>query len=177
MVKQSYDDEFDCDVFTGVAELPKRWRDGRFATGPRGQVILQKRPHEKTVPSYQFTEKYDLNLNAHPVEWFDAFVPSRNGRHGTANGFTLENMLSWTNTKARMQNSGLGGKYDDFQDFMLEELRQHIGLYLFQGLSPSPQVEMKFQSTLVDPVNGRDFIHCAFRGFPEKAVRRHKHFK
>ena len=54
---------------------------------------------------------------------------------------------------------------------------QHISLYLLQGLSPSPQVEMKFKSQVEDPVNGNDLVHQAFGGKSGRSVRRHKHFK
>ena len=91
--------------------------------------------------------------------------------------FSIENCLSWTNTKARMQNAGLGGKYPDFEDFSLNELMRHTILYLFQGLSPSPQVEMKFKSAVEDPVNGNDLVHRVFGGQSGKSERRHKHFK
>ena len=175
--KQSYDEIFDRDDFTGMAELPKRWRNGRIATTSSGEVVRQRYRHEDTEASYSFCDKHDLDLESDPVEWFEAFVPSRNKRHSTTTIFTMENVLSWTNTKARMSNAGLGGKYDDFTDFTLDEIMKHVGLYLYHGLAPSPQIEMKFQSEVSDPVNGSNFIHKAFGGLPGKSVRRHKHFK
>ena len=54
---------------------------------------------------------------------------------------------------------------------------KHIGLYLLQGLSPSPQVELKFHSQSEDPVNGNDFVQKSFGGKPGISRRRHKHFK
>ena len=90
----------------------------------------------------------------------------------------MENVLSWTNTKAHMQNAGLGGgKYPDFKNFTLDELLRYFGLYLFHGLSPSPKVEMKFQSSKEDPVNGFDFIFNAFGCKSWVAICQHKHFK
>ena len=76
-----------------------------------------------------------------------------------------------------MQNAGLGGKYNNFFDFTLDELAKHIGLYLLQGLSPYPQVEMKFYLQKEDPVNGSDLINCAFRGRSATRIRRHRNFK
>ena len=176
-VKQSYDEVFDRPPFTGTTKLPKRWRNGRIAKTTSGEVIRENYAHEETVPSLDFCDKHHLDLDSHPVEWFQAFVPKKNKRHTTASRFTMENVLSWTNTKARMNNAGLGGKYHDYYDFTLDELMRHIGLYLYHGLSPSPQIEMKFHSSLVDPVNGRDFIHKAFGSLATKSIRRHKHFK
>ena len=54
---------------------------------------------------------------------------------------------------------------------------QHNVLYLFQGLSPSPQLEMKFHPQTEDRVNGNDFICYSFGGVPSKSKRRFRHFK
>ena len=91
---------------------------------------------------------------------------------------TVEDFLQWTNMRAIKENAGLGGKYSkDWKPFTLDEMMKHLGLYLFQGLSPSPQVEMKFCSQQEDPVNGNDFIHTAFGGMTGVSQRRHRHFK
>ena len=37
-----------------------------------------------------------------------------------------------------------GGCYPTFIPFSYQEIEQVIGLYMLQGLNPSPQVEMKF---------------------------------
>ena len=77
-----------------------------------------------------------------------------------------------------MPNAALGGKYDDYANFTMRELMQHIGVYFLHALSPSPMIEMKFSSQEEDPDNdGNDFIHCAFGGLAWKVTRRHKYFK
>ena len=46
-----------------------------------------------------------------------------------------------------MNNAGSGGgMYQDFKLFSKVELQKHLGLYILNGLSPSPQVAMEFQS-------------------------------
>ena len=52
----------------------------------------------------------------------------------------------------------------------------HMGLYVLQGVSPSPQVEMKFCSQNEDPVNGNDLCFKVFGG-KSKGKRRHAMFK
>ena len=103
-------------------------------------------------------------MTSHPAEWFQAFLPIKNklGDNPSSMQFSMESCLSWTNTKARVQNAGLGGIYPDFIDFKLDELMKHTALYLFQGISPSPQVEMKFKSSSEDPINWNDLVHRAF---------------
>ena len=64
--------------------------------------------------------------------------------------------------------------YPDFTPFTNDALRQHISIYMIQGLDPAPQVSMKFKSQQEDDINGNDFIN---RPLGPGAVRRHKHFR
>ena len=78
-------------------------------------------------------------------------------------------------SKATYNGAGKGGTiYKDFVDFTVEELMQHLGLYVLNGISPCPQVEMKFKSASVDPTNGSDLC---FGSFGANAERRQKRFK
>ena len=177
--RYNYAEEFDRDPFTGIAKQPKIWNNGRVAVDRDGNVIYEERGHINTVPNIDFCKEHDLDLTSHPAEWFQAFLPIKNKRGGNSNSmqFSMESCLSWTNTKARIQNAGLGGMYSDYVDFTLDELMKHTALYLLQGLSPSPQVEMKFKSSVEDPINGNDLVHRAFGAKSSLSVRRHKHFK
>ena len=59
-----------------------------------------------------------------------------------------------------MANAGKrGGKYKDFNT---EEMMAHLGLYLLHGISPAPRIEMKFESSVKDPVNGSDLCSQVF---------------
>ena len=51
---------------------------------------------------------------------------------------------------------------------------RHFGIYMSNGVAPSPQVSMKFQSQEDDQANGNDLV---FRVLGYNAQRRHKHFK
>ena len=178
--RYNYGETFDRLPFTGQAKQPKKWRNGRIAVDRNDRVMYEVREHTDTIPNIDFCEEHGLNLDTHPAKWFEAFLPIKNLRRGGGAGmlpFSMESCLSWTNTKARMLNAGLGGKYNDYVDFTLDELMQHTALYLVQGLSPSPQVAMKFESQVDDPINGNDLVHRVFGGKSSMAVRRHKHFK
>ena len=47
----------------------------------------------------------------------------------------------------------------------------HVGLYAFDGLSPTPRTEMKFERKSIDPVNVNDLVNEAFGGIPSKSTR------
>ena len=85
--------------------------------------------------------------------------------------------LSWTNTRARMENYGLGGKHSDLNTFTLKKNLQNTGLYLDHALPLSSQAKIKFYPSKDDPVNGRDFIHHNFGYVTVLAIRIHKKFK
>jgi hypothetical protein len=173
--KQNYSQKFDRMVFSGKTELPKRYRNDAIAKERNGEIKFEKRAHDFTEVRMDFVRKHKLNVDSHPAHWFKAFLPIFN--EGRVKEYSMENALTWTNARATMENAGLGGKYSDFTPFNLPELMQHIGLYLLQALSPSPQVEMKFHSQKEDPVNGNDLVHTSFGGRPGMSKRRHKHFK
>ena len=114
-----------------------------------------------TEVKMKFVRQHKLSRDSHPAHWFEAFLPIKN--RGVGMSYSMEHALSWTNLRAMMENGGLGGKYKDFKHFTLHELMKHIGLYLLQGLSPSPQVEMKFHSQSEDPVNGNQSMCKMYR--------------
>jgi hypothetical protein len=72
-------------------------------------------------------------------------------------------------------NAGQRGfLYPDFTPFLVKEIEMFLGLYIFNGLTPSPHVELKFKSEKEDLVQGNDFIAVMFGS---NDVRRLKQFK
>ena len=49
-----------------------------------------------------------------------------------------------------------GGVYPTFTPFSYLEIERFLGLYILHGLNPSPQIEMKFYSQQMDPVQGNN---------------------
>ena len=176
MKKRNYGQVFDRMAFTGKAVLPKRMRNNVISRRKDGSIIFEERPHTETEVKMRFVYSHNLSIDSSPVHWFEAFLPIENDERN-ATGYSMQNALMWTNMRATMEAAGIGGKYSDFKSFSLKELMQHIGLYLLQALSPSPQIDMKFYPQAVDPVNGNDFVCTSFGGKPTMSQRRHRHFK
>jgi hypothetical protein len=59
-----------------------------------------------------------------------------------------------------------GGVYLEYIFFSSSEIKSFLGLYLLNGLSPSPQMKKE--------INGSDLCHNIFG---KNAKKRHKHFK
>ena len=87
----------------------------------------------------------------------------------------MEDITKWTNVKAIMHNAGEGGtEYPSFKAFTVDEIMQHLGLYILHGIVLSPQIEMKLDSSKINPANGNDFCSNSFGSNPRL---RHKYFK
>lgn len=88
---------------------------------------------------------------------------------------SIKLLTKWTNLKATLAGVGPDGNiYQDYHPFTNKELRQHIGIYILHGLSPSPRVEHKFKSQRVDCVHENDIVYASFG---PNAKRRHQHFR
>ena len=127
----------------------------------------------------QALSKYRLTEKSHPHEFVEVFFPFRKNTKKSQNGgadkewLSIEQLTKWTNTKAIMNGAG-DQVYRDFKPFTIEEIRRHMGIYLLQGIAPSPRVELKFASQSNDPIHGNDFVN---NSFGTNAVRRHRQFK
>lgn len=111
--------------------------------------------------------KHHLTKHSDPVEFMDAFFPIQNPYD--ANAFSFAQITTYTNLKASVANAGKGGTcYQDFKPFTVKEIRQHLGLYVLNGLNPSPQLSQKFRT------QGNDFV--AFH-MGQNAARKHRHFR
>ena len=115
-----------------------------------------------TIP--EFLRKKSIDHSSLPYGWFEPFLPR-----------TITSLwTSYTNTKALLDNYGNEGElYPDYVSFTLDELRRHLGVYILHGLSPSPEVDMKFQTQSEYDINGNNFLNQCLG---TSAVRKYKHF-
>jgi hypothetical protein len=163
--KMNFPHQYIRDEFLSEVEAPLHDKFKRRKVDVNGDFIRHKVSTKIGRPDQQFLDCHKLSETSNPYEWFEAFCPTK----------LTDLWTSYTNVKALKANAGNKGRiYPDFIPFKPDELRQHIGVYILHGLSPSPQLTMKFQSQNVDPVNGNDFVH---RSLGPTGLRRHKHFK
>jgi len=139
--------------------------------------MTETKPRNKGCIKPSFIKANNITSHSHPAEFVFPFLPFKKNPHSTKNveypSFQL--WIKWTNLKATLMEAGEGRTmYSDWKPFTIRELRQHFGLYIFSGLSPSPAIERKFKSQSEDSVQGSDFIYHLF-GL--NSTRRHRHFK
>ena len=101
----------------------------------------------------------------------------RSTRNQDKNGVTpISDFTSITNKKAYLYNAGSGGtQYPDFKEFSTDEIMQHLGVYILNGLSPSPQVEMKFDSQKNNPMNGSGFFSKHLDHVLDEGIKSSRH--
>jgi len=87
---------------------------------------------------------------------------------------SIDEWTTYTNLRAVLMNAGSTFYSKGFTPFTPQEIRNYLALYILQGLSPSPQVKMKFVPQSVDKINGNDMC---FRVFGRNASKRDKEFK
>ena len=88
-----------------------------------------------------FIAKHKLGIDTTPEEFVSLFLQFGKNQHGSKEFISFELLTMWTNLKATLAGAGKGGTYYTvFTPFSVEEIRHHIGLYIFHGLSPSPMI-------------------------------------
>jgi len=74
--------------------------------------------------------------------------------------FAVSNWAEYTNTKAKLSNAGKEGYIfaGVYRDFESEDIMKMMGVYMIDGLAPSPRLIHKMQPWSKQWMNGNDFI-------------------
>ena len=71
----------------------------------------------------------------------------------------FQKLAIWTNIKAKLARTGPSGNYyPNFKDFIAIKLHQHMYIYIFNDLSPSPYLEIKFNTQVINQIYANYFI-------------------
>ena len=171
-MKHDFDIKIDRPPFLGTVDKVV------MTKGRRGSVLKKETKNverRKGCVDPKFVEKYGLDKNTTPSAYMDLIFPYKKNVIDGKEMLSFEQLMRWTNMKAHLSGAGKGGvQYRDFKDFTIEELRQHVGIYILHGLSPSPRLEYKMKPQGHDKIHGNDFV---YRSLGQNAERRHRHFK
>ena len=113
----------------------------------------------KGGPRKEFLRRHSLTKDSTPSEFVEAFFPMFKNSELDENGdpmMSMEYLTSNLNLRAAIALAG-DATYDDWGgNFKVKETRQHLGLLIINGLSPSPTLEMKFDCN--DNANFNHFV-------------------
>ena len=164
--KHNFAERFDRECFVGREKVLKFHRNC-VPMRVNGKQQMEERVTIIGGPKADFLLEKGLNESSKPQDWFNAFLPifERKGKNpqNVNTLFRTHKWAFWTNQNAISCSAGVpGGVYPSFTPFSYLEIERFLGLYILQGLNPSPQVEMKFNSQQVDPVQGNDLCYRIF---------------
>ena len=155
----------------------EKTRRGNIKRGKDGNRVKTKQPRKEVRVREKFLGNNGLSHNSAPEDSVSPFLPFKSNGYSThqKEQISFDLFARWTNLKATLAGGGEGGScYYDWTPFSARELRQHFGLYLFNGLASSPRVKKKFIPQSQDTVHGNDFIYHTFGPNTELL---HRHFK
>ena len=165
-IKHNFSETFERNNFLGKVSTPKRMKNGQLRQDDKGSPTkFEDVEVKKGCVNTDFFLKHGLNATSEPVDWVEDFWPRKNDLVK----FSVANFTTNCNLKAHMMQAGEGGiTYPKFEYFSVDKVQKS------RGLSPTPQVSMKFKSQMQDPINGNYFIAIVM--YPNVAER-WRHYK
>ena len=141
-------------------------------------------------PNSDFLKRYGLTSSSHPMDWFTALMPmtpndnkedavAANVKGNNTTKFAVSNWMAYSNTKAMLCNVGEPGSIysGKFKPFSTKDIMQMIGIYILDGIAPSPQVEQKMQPQSKQWIQGNDFVVSSIgKGYQQKLQEFHHFF-
>jgi len=129
-------------------KVPKFMRGNHFDRDDDGKILYDEVLSSESTPNMDVLHSKGISINSHPADWFNVFMLIHSKRQAHPDEVSIADLTSWTNKKLLLMNAGSGGSiYPNCVQFSVDKVKKHLGLYIFHGIVPSPQVEMKFQST------------------------------
>jgi hypothetical protein len=197
-------ERFQRGVFTGTNEkmryvkplraspLTRNRRKDRTRKKSPSRQLREAMPIEPRIlggPNTDFLKRYSLDENSHPMDWFTALMPmtpdmnredaaAANVKGDRTTKFAVSNWAAYSNAKAMLCNAGALGHIfsGKFKPFSNQDIMSMIGVYIIDGLAPSPQLTQKMQSQIQQPTHGNDRIAAVMRTGWQQKHRSFRHF-
>jgi len=170
--KINFTNTCDRSPFISYTILPEMNKNGQ-PKKKHGKYIYSKQMTNQTVPNFTFLHKNGINCESHPADYVNMFIPWKKSKWNEGL-FDIASITEHTNMRI---NCSLGGKLGGGKkcgEFSIDEIMSFFGLYMMNGLNPSPKVHMKFKTQEQDEVQGNDVCNAVFG---PQAESRHVQFK
>jgi hypothetical protein len=134
--KYHYPVEIDHDPFTALAKEYVLKENGEVKIDREGKPIMNDVIRKKGFPKHSFLGKTKLTIDSHPAEWFASLMPDCPRGFDPPPVACIDQWVQYLKASLAQTGSLI---YPDFTPFKTEEFKKHIGLYILDGLSPSPR--------------------------------------
>ena len=127
--------------------MVQKFANGKVKRKKDGNPMTETYVCKKGTVNSKFIEAHNLTSSSHPADFIALFLPLNVNLCDTAKNPlpTFQLLAEWKTLKANLADAGPNGScYQDYKPFSELDLQQHMGLYIFNGLSPSSRVETKF---------------------------------
>ena len=172
--KYNFNEEFDRPPFVAKSTVAKVNNKGKPVFDRQGKLVYEQVIREDGCANLEWLKQNKLTPDSAPADWINALLPLKKKLGDSPFTVSIEEWTTYTNLRAILTNAGSTVYVGQYEPFTPQEIRRFLALYILHGLSPSPQIKMKFVGQAIDPINGSDLC---FRVFGRNAAKRHKEFK
>ena len=157
--KRNYNATADREVFRHRAKVPHFTSQGKqkFKDGKR---VWKEGETSDTIPNFAFLEKNNIDEKSHPAEWVNLFMPWKKDKKNEG-VMDMETIANHTNMRIACSTAAIR-RSKQVKPFTVDEVMRHFGLFMLNGLNPSPNISRKLNSQEYDPVQGNDMCNQAF---------------
>ena len=179
--KYDYAEEWNRNEYEEMNDVFTFDRQGSIKLTRDGSPMVEKAVHKKGRPKVSWLEEHNLGPSAHPVEWLDAMLSRKQRSYEQRKNkkrewvSVMSDWKNYTNLKASLCHAGVK-IYKYWKEFTTLEIRRFVGLYVLDGVCPSPRVSMKFRPQSEDPVNGNDLCNEMFGSNADNRLKMFKCF-
>jgi len=156
--------------------LSSRWKktDRKRKRSPTQNLraaAAEIKPRALGGPNNNFLRRYGLDKTSHPMDWSVAFMPQTlddnkenpalaNFKGDRTTKFAVSNWTASSNAKAVLIDAKQKGHIfaAKYKPFTNADIFQMLGVYIIDGIAPSPQLQQKMQPQLQQPMHGNDKI-------------------
>ena len=181
--KYGFDEKFERRPFEGTMEKLSYRRNCRERSARKLSPTRKRRQHYNSDPlpkseprveggpNGDFIKKHNLDEHSHPMDWFVSLMPltQKDNKESigdidvTGDGrtkFAMSNWSKYTSVKAAMADAGepghiFAGKY---KPLTTDDIRRQVGVYILDGVAPTPQLKDKMKSQSRARTHGNDFV-------------------
>ena len=133
--------------------------------------LPKEKPRVEGGPNLELLAKHNLGDHSHPMDLFVSLMPITQKYNKeyiqdikvTGDGkmmFAISNWTKYTSTKTAMDDAGEPGHIfaRKYKPLTSDDIRRQIGIYILDGVAPTPQLTFSMKPQSCDRTHGNNFV-------------------